>query len=216
MLGKYAILIASLLTKNYSSNLSIWVHSVLNEDFYHLFLDRIWVASVKFLIVLIGEVEDMKGSGSYKPPSCVSSRKRSRVEWQREVYIIVLLTQSEAVFQIAEKIIADKINALSHMLWKSKPSESKKSLPCVLQSYRVLKTSVHFFGTFVKSSDLSVNQGVPFIFAAFLWEKNGRWGRGWIFPFLKRGKFSHTIFILIETINCSAPVLNLQWGCGLP
>lgn len=74
------------------------------------------MALVKFLIVLAGETKDLKESGNHRTLSCVSSRKRSKVGWQKEDYIIVLLTQSEAVFQIAEKIIADKIKPLSHIL----------------------------------------------------------------------------------------------------
>lgn len=55
--------------------------------------------------VLIGKTNVIKRSGSHKPPSTVSSRKRSRVKLQREVYIIVLLTQSEVIFRLQIKLV---------------------------------------------------------------------------------------------------------------
>lgn len=76
-----------------------------------------------------------------------------------EVYIniMVLLTQSGVITLIADKVLADKIKDLSYTLWNSKPPESKKSLPCVLQSYGVLETSMYLFDTLVKISSLSWN-----------------------------------------------------------
>lgn len=74
-----------------------------------------------------------------------------------EVYIMVLLTQSGVIVQIADKVIADKIKKLSYTLWNSKPPESKKSLLCVLQSYGVLETSMYLLDTLVKISSLSWN-----------------------------------------------------------
>lgn len=74
-----------------------------------------------------------------------------------EVYIMVLLTQSGVIVQIADKVIADKMKKLSYTLWNSKPPESKKSLLCVLQSYGVLETSMYLLDTLVKISSLSWN-----------------------------------------------------------
>lgn len=76
---------------------------------------------------------------------------------EREAYIIVLLAQTEVIFQITDEVIADKIKELSQALWNNKRPESKKSLHFVLPSYGVLETSVYLFGTFVKSSSVSVN-----------------------------------------------------------
>lgn len=129
---------------------------------------------------------------------------------EREAYIIVLLAQTEVIFQITDEVIADKIKELSQALWNNKRPESKKSLHFVLPSYGVLETSVYLFGTFVKSSSVSVNHVFLLVSAESWGENRGdeREKEGEYFHFAKEENVVRD-FISDGNVNCSALIANL-------